>query len=71
MCVLIENVFVGEENSDLHITELLKYREYLPILVFEGESVNTNSIIMNSKLYHCVINLCIFSNFLYQGRQDL
>ena len=38
---------------------------------FWGESVNTNSIIMNSKLYHCVINLCIFRNFLYQCRQDL
>ena len=36
VCVLIENVFVVEETSDLHIRELLKYHEYFPILVFEG-----------------------------------
>ena len=36
VCVLIENVFVAEETSDLHIKELLKYHEYFPILVFEG-----------------------------------
>ena len=35
-CVLIENVFVVEETSDLHIRELLKYHEYFRILVFEG-----------------------------------
>ena len=34
--VLIENVFVVEETSDLHIRELLKYHEYFRILVFEG-----------------------------------
>ena len=34
--VLIENVFVAEETSDLHIRELLKYHEYFPILVFQG-----------------------------------
>ena len=33
---LIENVFVVEGTSDLHIRELLKYHEYFPILVFEG-----------------------------------
>ena len=36
VCVLIENVFVAEETSDLHIRELLKYHEHFPILVFEG-----------------------------------
>ena len=36
VCVLIENVFVAEEISDLHTRELLKYHEYFPILVFEG-----------------------------------
>ena len=36
VCVLIENVFVIEETSDLHIRELLKYHEYFRILVFEG-----------------------------------
>ena len=36
VCVLIENVFVVEETSDLHIRELLKYHEYFRILVFEG-----------------------------------
>ena len=36
VCVLIENVFVVEETSDIHITELLKYHEYFQILVFEG-----------------------------------
>ena len=36
VCVLIENVFVAEETSDLHIRELLKYHEYSPILVFKG-----------------------------------
>ena len=35
------------------------------------ESVNRNSIIMNSKGYNYEINLGIFSNFLYQYRQDL
>ena len=34
--VLIENVVVVEETSDLHIRELLKYHEYFRILVFEG-----------------------------------
>ena len=28
--------FVTEETLDLHKTELLKYHEYFPILVFEG-----------------------------------
>ena len=36
VCILIENVFVAEETSDLHIKELLKYHEYFPILVLEG-----------------------------------
>ena len=36
VCVLIENMFVVEETSDLHIRELLKYHEYFRILVFEG-----------------------------------
>ena len=36
VCVLIENVFVAEETSDLHTRELLKYHEYFPILIFEG-----------------------------------
>ena len=36
LCVLIENVFVAEETSDLYIRELLKYHEYFPTLVFEG-----------------------------------
>ena len=36
VCVLIENVFVAEENSDLHIRESLKYYEYFPTLVLEG-----------------------------------
>ena len=36
VCVLIENVFVTEEISDLLIRELLQYHEYFPILVFEG-----------------------------------
>ena len=35
VCVLIENVFVVEETSDIHIRELLKYHEYFQILVFE------------------------------------
>ena len=35
VCVLLENVFVAEEISDLLIRELLKYHEYFPILVFE------------------------------------
>ena len=65
------NVFVAEETSDLHIRELLKYHEDFPILVFEGSLVSRNSIIMISKGYHYVINLSIFSNFLYQYRQDL
>ena len=30
------NVFVTEETSDLHTRESLKYQEYFPILVFEG-----------------------------------
>ena len=30
------NVFVAEETSEIHIRELLKYREYFPILVFQG-----------------------------------
>ena len=34
--VLIENVFVVGETSDLHIIQLLKYYEYFRILVFEG-----------------------------------
>ena len=29
-------VFVAEKNSGLHKTELLKYHESFPILVFEG-----------------------------------
>ena len=35
VCVLMENVFVVEDTSDLHIRELLKNHEYLRILVFE------------------------------------
>ena len=36
VCVLIENIFVADETSHIHIRELLKYHEYFPILVFEG-----------------------------------
>ena len=35
-CLLIKNVVVVKETSDLHIRELLKYHEYFRILVFEG-----------------------------------
>ena len=36
VCLLIKNVVVVKETSDLHIRELLKYHEYFRILVFEG-----------------------------------
>ena len=36
VCVLVENIFVVEETSDLHVIELWKYYEYFRILVFEG-----------------------------------
>ena len=74
VCVLIENVFVVEETLDLRE---LSYKRIIKVswifsgFSFWGESVNRNSIIMISKGYHYVINLGIFSNFLYQYRQDL
>ena len=61
VCILIENVFVAEETSDLHIKELLKYHKYFPILVLEGSL--SIEIIIISKGYHYVINLSILAIF--------
>ena len=61
------NVFVAEETSELHKRKLLKFLKWkFSNFSFWGESVNRNSIIMISKGYHYVINLGIFSYFLYQ-----
>ena len=59
--------------GDLGLTykRIIKVSWTFPDFSFWGESVSRNSIIMISKWYHYVINLSIFSNFLYQYRQDL
>ena len=57
--------------GDLGVTykRIIKVSWIFSDFSFWGESVNRNSIIMIGKGYHNVIN--IFSNFLYQYREDL